>query len=120
MIEGIEFGYAQNVDTEWCARSLDVESRMLCGRKKGWVPVQQPAFTPENLHQMCREALFGKWTRRDKPDPVEYGTCPVCVGAVPVFDGKVQGHGQWTYADGMARVSEVRCAGEGQPPEVES
>lgn len=51
-----EYGYARGQDTEWCATNPGDKTRMLCGRRRGWVPAAQPA-KPHPLHDKCRERL---------------------------------------------------------------
>lgn len=107
MIDGFEYGYAQGEDTVWCIRREGTESRMLCGRKVGFVPVQQPT-RPKNVHRDCLEAMYGP----TKPEPTGYGTCPACGGHVAVDAGRIQAHGELRIdGDGVPYASDTSCLG---------
>lgn len=100
---------------DWCVRVADA-AVMLCGRvldgadrRRGFVPVLQPAAVPETAHVRCVELL-----------PDWCGVCPVCGAAVAVDGGVLVPHGVWRVTrDGMERTDEP-CPGAGQVPEAGS
>lgn len=89
---------------------------MLCGRKRGFVPVVPPAF-PARVHDVCQQ-LWERTGFRVEPVLGEYGECPVCSADVLVEDGKVAAHGKWVVGRGGPRRTDEPCPGAGMPPEV--
>lgn len=117
----IEFGYALGVQAFWCAKKTTVQSRMLCGKRKGWMPPVQQPFTPPNLCPDCARLLAAGQELQPAVDEDAEGTCPVCVGRVPLDGaGMVAEHGEWSYRGGRLVVTDRPCAGRGEPPEAES
>lgn len=111
------FGWAQGVDGEQCAADPAVKSRMLCGRKRGHVPVHQTGIVPVLLHDECRRRMDKRGGQGSEVG--EYGTCAECLGDVPVVGGVVVPHGQWVPRDRVLVVGSKPCAGAGAMPEVE-
>jgi hypothetical protein len=112
VIDGYEYGFAQGEDTVWCIRREAGGSRMLCGRKVGFVPVVQPEH-PTHVHRACLEAMYGSVKQREATN--RYGTCPACGGDAPVVDGRIQPHGAWRV-NGEAYESDEACLGVNMRP----
>lgn len=119
----IRYGYARDVHKQWCAVNPRDPARMLCGRRFGFAPVVQPPFAPENLHAVCREAIWGSNAAQVSVPPdvfAEMGVCAVCGGSVDLdADGLVVAHGQHVMRGGQQVVSETACDGAGLKPEVQ-
>lgn len=116
----VQYGYARDVSKEWCVVDPRVEGRMLCGRRRGFVPVVQPAFAPGSLHPACREALWGRGSGRAvevEPDVFATGVCPECGGTVPVDGAVVAAHGQVVVRGWAEIVTGTPCDGQGKPSE---
>jgi hypothetical protein len=113
------YGFDRHHPNEQCAVDPAKPGVGLCGREVVFLPAHDREYTPSNLHDRCRDLIWGG--RRPRPsetDEVEYGVCPDCGGDAPVFDGVMQQHArQVVRAQGIVRLDES-CTGEGQPPEV--
>ncbi len=115
----IEFGYAADVHDRWCAKWTTTDARMVCGRRKGWMPPVGLPFKPANLCPDCARVLAGQPVEVAGDDLAE-GTCPACVGRVPLDgEGLVAAHGVWSFAGPVPRITGLPCAGVGEPPEVD-
>jgi hypothetical protein len=114
------YGWAKGVDDERCAVNPDHPDRMLCGRLVGFVPVVSSPFTPSDLHDVCRDAIFrdGPQTEQVPAEPID-GVCPVCGGTVPLERGRIDRHGVVVMSGGVPAESGRPCEGVGQQPEVE-
>lgn len=114
----IPYGYADGFDTEWCIHDLSNPAYMLCGRRKGFIPVAPPLF-PAFVHERCRVKWFRPARKPVVSEPVEvYGTCPDCFGEVPLAGGLIGAHGAWVVGRHGAKVSATPCTGESERPEV--
>lgn len=112
----VSYGYAKRVDHEWCAVDATRDGLMLCGREVSFVPVVQSAFSPANLHEKCRQAVWGNGLRPPRRDVFAMGVCPECGGSVFLDDGLVVAHGQIVMRGGVQMVSETPCDGKGHRP----
>jgi hypothetical protein len=117
MIEGFQYGYPDREQTIWCIhRDDDTSGRMLCGRKVGFIPVEQPV-QPTTVHRACIEAMYGPRKLPPRKDRIVYGTCPVCGGDAVVEEGRIAGHGEVRVdGDGQPYVSGVACLGVNMAP----
>jgi hypothetical protein len=115
------YGYALRHPDEQCAIRPDAPSRTLCGRQVGFLPAHDEDYTPRNLHAKCRDLIFGEpKTLKLKTAQVDYGTCPACHGRVPVFEGRIQSHGEARVGgDGVPYASEVACVGVNLKPKAD-
>lgn len=110
--DGLQWAAPGQHPDDWCVRVADA-AVMLCGRvldgadrRRGFVPVIQPASVPESAHGRCVELLPG-WS----------GVCLVCGGTVAVDAGVLLPHGMWRVTrDGLERTDEP-CPGGGQTSE---
>lgn len=117
----VEYGYAAGQDSMWCAKRVDVQGRMLCGRRKSWMPPVPPLFQPPNLCPDCRRVLEAGPPYVQDPDDQAEGTCPVCVGQAPLDEhGRIAEHNEWSWQDGRLTTTSRPCDGAGQTPEGES
>lgn len=120
----VQYCFAEGVDTEWCAVNPEFPHRTLCARRVSRVPVVQPAFSPDNLHAVCREALWGRKPAEVEMPPdvlAQVGDCPVCGGSVDLdAEGLVVAHEQHVMRSGRQVVSETACDGAGLKPEAEA
>lgn len=95
LADGFEYGYAAHQEVEWCIRREGAWN-MLCGRRRGFVPVLMAPANPDPVHAECA-ALYEALTRPVEPvatEPVgESGVCPACGTVQPVDGGRVQAHG---------------------------
>lgn len=116
----IEFGYAANIDTFWCAKKVNTINFMLCGKRKGWMPPTQHPFTPTPLCPDCKRILAGGPELRPVAEEDPEGTCPVCVGRAPLDEaGLIAPHMQWLWPSGKPVLTQTPCSGAGELPEVE-
>jgi hypothetical protein len=113
----VEWGFAADEHDMWCAKWVGTEARMVCGRRKGWMPPVGLPFSPPNVCPDCAAVLAGRAVPVVADDQAE-GTCPVCVGRAPLDEqGLVAAHGQWSFAGGTPVVTRRPCAGAGELPE---
>jgi hypothetical protein len=112
------YGYAVKHPDEQCAIRSDTPQRTLCGRDVAFLPAHDREYTPKNLHQVCRDLMFGARAPQAPPMP-ETGVCPVCGGEVWLDAEVVAPHGAWVVRGGMTVMSETPCDGAGMAPEVE-
>ncbi len=121
MRDRLEWGYALGEDRWWCAKRVSIAHRMLCGRRKGWMPPVPYPFTPPDLCPDCARLLKDGVDLQVVTDEQAEGTCPVCVGRAPLDEaGLIAAHNQWSWADGKLVLTEQPCPGRGEPPEHES
>jgi hypothetical protein len=115
------FGYVRNHDRP-CAINPDNPKRTLCNLLVQGTAAfsDEPGYTPRDLCGKCRELIEANHLTTVGLDLVVYGTCPVCVGDVPVEGGVVAPHGRWAFRGAQGRVTNTPCDGAGQKPEVDS
>lgn len=118
MTARFEWGYAADVHDKWCARKAGVRARMLCSRRVGWMPPVPHPFAPPNVCPDCARLLQAGPPYGQTLDEQAEGTCPECVGQVPLdADGRVAAHGEWSWQNGRLEATKIPCAGEGEWPE---
>jgi hypothetical protein len=126
------YGWAHGREGVQCAFPAGEAAVALCGARVQHMPPVQPPYSPANLHDVCRDAVWGSWNYQpgvraaaladlpaDLPaEPVlqPMGECPVCGGHVCLDNGVVVPHGAWVVRGGRVLVSETPCDGKGMPP----
>ena len=111
----VPYGWAAGVTDECCIASPTDQARMLCGRKRGFVPEVPPAF-PAAVHDECQR-LWKEGGHQAELVLGEYGECPVCSADLPLEDGKVAAHRKRVVGRGGPRVTSEPCPGAGMTPE---
>lgn len=115
------YGHVVKHPDEQCAVRPDAPSRTVCGREVGFLPTRdvEADYTPRDLHDRCRELIFGEVRVNPVPMP-ETGVCPACWGSVWLHEGLVAAHGPWVVRGGETVESQTPCDGAGELHEVES
>lgn len=113
----VPYGWAAGVDDECCIASPTTRHRMLCGRRRGFVPDVPPAFPPRVHDECARLWEAGGCTAEQALDA--YGTCPECWGDVALVEGRIGGHGKWVQGKFGAQMSSEPCRGKGMEPATE-
>lgn len=117
MIPGFEYGFPTCEGTVYCIRR-EGATRMLCGRRVGFVPVVQPEH-PRTVHADCLKVMCVRGAEQQKPAKRDLGVCPVCRGEVPLSSGRVEAHGEWRRsAIGQRFQIDVPCLGINMVPLV--
>jgi hypothetical protein len=108
-----EYSWAAGEESVWCIHKVGIVGRVLCGRRLGVVPRIQPE-APSRVHRECLDVMYRLPGRGVGSVQAEYGTCPWCLGDMPLVGGTVATHREW--GPHGVRVDAPECDGAGQWP----